>query len=173
MSAEATWQVSADPLTPSLPVTVSTRSEQSRVFSRGVTARGLLRPFRRDRKTDLANGSGLELVASNVGQILGTICGSDFSEGELPWRTEFGSLLQLLRLRNNSPALAEQARAFVAGAVRRWEPRAAITSVRIERPGAPDQQNQLVIRVTWDLRGLGATADRVVIPGIETTVAVG
>ena len=94
---------------------------------------GLLRPFRRDLKADFAADGGERLVRSAVGQILGTMAGSDFTQGELPWRTEFGSLLHLLRHQRNDAVLNELARVYVVDALKRWEPRVVVTSVKVTR----------------------------------------
>lgn len=58
---------------------------------------GLLRPLRRDQKADFAAAGGGQFIRSAVGQILGTVGSSDFTQRELPWRTDFGSLLHVLR----------------------------------------------------------------------------
>jgi phage baseplate assembly protein W len=164
-----TWPILADPLSAPIVTGVVTRSPSGEVFESGISARGLLRPFRRDRKADFISASGTDLIASNIGQILGTICAGDFTSGELPWRTEFGSLLQVLRLRNNSPALAEQARVFVARAIERWEKRARIRAVTVSRT---PEQNTLVLSIRWDIVDTG---DRtfVIVPGLETEIALG
>lgn len=94
---------------------------------------GLLFPFRRDAANDFASGSGVELILGNARQILGTKCTSPGRPGELRWRSNFGSLVSLLRHRNNNPALAELARLHVVDALRRWEPRLRVTSVALER----------------------------------------
>jgi hypothetical protein len=47
---------------------------------------GLLRPFRRDLKADFASDGGERVIRSAVGQILCTMAGSEFTQGELPWR---------------------------------------------------------------------------------------
>jgi phage baseplate assembly protein W len=83
---------------------------------------GLLCPFRRHRKADFAAVGGEALVRSAVGQILGTMADSEFTQGELPWRTEFGSLLHLLRRQENDAVLQELARFHVADSLKRWEP---------------------------------------------------
>ncbi len=88
---------------------------------------GLLRPFRRDEKQDFANGGGVLLVVSAVGQILGTRAASEANQGELQWRPEFGSLVHLLKHRNNNAILRELARTTSMEALDRWEPRANIT----------------------------------------------
>lgn len=158
-------------MTPQLPVVVVTRSETGRsIDTSGITGVGLTRPLRRDKRQDFASASGVELVAAAVGQVLGTVCASESTGGELPWRTEFGSLLQLLRLSNASPALVEKARAFVALALQRWEPRAQVQQVRVLREQRPEGI-ALAIRVTWNLVGRGT--DRIVVPGLETEIALG
>jgi len=166
----AAWPILPDATTST--VAVVTRSASGKIFTSGLTARGILRPFRRDNKLDFANGGGAELIASNVGQVLGTICSSDYSSGELPWRTEFGSLMHVLRLRNNSAALADQARVFVARAIERWEPRALVRRVRVQRPGEVAEQDRLLIFVSWDIVN-GVDRSLVIVPGLETEIAVG
>lgn len=165
------WPILQTPLTSQLPIVVVTRAETGRsIDTSGVTGRGLLRPFRRDRRQDFVSGHGVELVAAAVGQVLGTICASEQTSGELPWRTEFGSLLHLLRLSNASPALMEKARAFVALALDRWEPRARVTGVRIAQVQRAEGI-ALSIRVAWQLVAQGT--DRVLVPGLETEIALG
>jgi phage baseplate assembly protein W len=163
------WPTLADPVTPALPVAVETRSETGRsIDTSGVTGRGIIRPFRRDRKSDFANGRGAVLIAANIEQILGTICSSEVSGGEVPWRTEFGSLLHLLRLRNNSPALEDEARAYVVLAIQRWEPRARILSCAITRDV---QAGKMTLRIRWAPQSSGT--ERVVVAGLETEIALG
>ena len=48
---------------------------------------------------------------------------------ELPWRTEFGSLLHLLRHQRSAAVLEELARVYVVDALKRWEPRVVVTAV--------------------------------------------
>ena len=50
---------------------------------------GLLRPFRRDQKADFAAAGGEEVIKSAVGQVLGTMGSSDFTQGEVAWRTDY------------------------------------------------------------------------------------
>ena len=109
---------------------------------------GLLRPFRRDRKTDFASGGGEAAIRSAVGQILGTMAASEFTQGETPWRTEFGSLLHLLRHQKNDALLQELARVHVVDALKRWEPRVQVTSVAVSR-GQADSGNALTLRVRY------------------------
>lgn len=130
---------------------------------------GLLRPFRRDRKADFAAAGGEALVRSAVGQILGTMASSDFTQGELPWRTEFGSLLHLLRHQKNDAVLQELARVHVADALKRWEPRVQLTSVQVtrERDGG---ENILAIRLRYNIISTNVPGNNVIVAGVEQTV---
>ena len=65
-------------------------------------AQNLLIPFRRDKKRDFAVGSGEALLASKVRQALLTEGATARSSGELPWRTNFGAGLALLRHQRNA-----------------------------------------------------------------------
>lgn len=160
------WQIMPDPVTPDLASTSQSTADTGRSVERGVSGRGLLLPFRRDKKSDFANGQGSDLVHSAVRLTLGTICGSDSSQGELPWRTEFGSLLQQLRMRRNSPALAELARYRIVGPLQRWVP-----SVRVRSVLVTQEDDRTTISVRWDI--VDPTGSKVIIPGLETSVPVG
>ena len=85
-----------------------------------MVARNLLIPFRRDRKRDLATGDGEALLASKVRQLLLTEGSTSRSSGELPWRTNFGAALGLLRHGSNDAAVAELARVRAREALSRW-----------------------------------------------------
>jgi len=95
--------------------------------------RGLLAPFRRDRKRDFASGDGEELLASKVLAVLATEGATARCSGELPWRTAFGTPLQLLRHRNNDIALGDLARVYVRDALARWLPEVKLLAVRVHR----------------------------------------
>lgn len=56
------------------------------------------------------------LVSQSIRQILGTISRPN-GDGEIPWRTDVGSMLPLLRHRKNDYVLEEMAKAYVADAV--------------------------------------------------------
>ena len=98
-------------------------------------ASGIITPPRMDRKRDLASGSGTELLASKVRQVLLTEGTTPRSSGELPWRTNFGSGLGLLRHQRNDEALAELARVHVRDALRRWVPSAELVGVKVSQDG--------------------------------------
>jgi hypothetical protein len=115
---------------------------------------GLVRPFVRDQKGDFATAEGVALVRACVGQVLGTVGSSQTTQGELPWRPEFGSLLTLLRHRANDPVTAQLARVYVADALARWEPRVRVKSVIITRERSPHAgvggEDVLVVSVRYD-----------------------
>lgn len=95
----------------------------------------LLVPFRRDRKRDFAAGTGAELLASKVRQVLLTEGATPHSTGELPWRTNFGAGLSRLRHQRNDTVLAELARVYVRDALARWLPGVQLVQVRVEQAG--------------------------------------
>jgi phage baseplate assembly protein W len=94
--------------------------------------RGLLRPLQRD-SNDFASVNGQRLLESALGQLLGTRCDGNGVQGELPWRTEWGSQLHLIRHRNNDVVTAEMARQYIIEAVGRWMPMVRVGKVRVEQ----------------------------------------
>jgi phage baseplate assembly protein W len=132
---------------------------------------GLLRPFRRDGRSDFAADGGEAVVRSAVGQILGTIGSSDYTQGELPWRTEFGSLLHLLRHQKNDRVLQELARVYVVDALKRWEPRVVVTSVVVARE-TQDGEDVLAIRLRYNVISTNVPGNNVVLSGLEQSVHV-
>ena len=132
---------------------------------------GLTIPFRRDRKQDLAAAGGETLVRSAVEQILGTIGASDFTQGELPWRTEFGSLLHLLRHQKNDVALQELAKVYVGDALRKFEPRVVVTQLEIARV-EDAELNKLLIRLRYNVIQGNVPGNAVLLERIEQTVPV-
>ncbi len=92
-------------------------------------SRGIIAPLRRDRKRDFASGNGDPLLYSKVVQVLCT------EEGELPFRTAFGSRIHLLRHQRNDDILSELGRVYVRDALRRWVPEAEVSSVTAVRDG--------------------------------------
>lgn len=130
---------------------------------------GLVRPFQRDRKADFAAAGGEALVRSAVGQILGTTGSSEFTQGEIPWRTELGSLLRLLVHQRNDATLRELARLYVVDALKQFEPRVRVRSFRISRE-CDRGENILAIRLRYDI--VSSVGGNVLIPDVEQTVTV-
>lgn len=169
-----TWQVEEEAeLAIPAEVTVSP-------FDRGVTLNrdaylgfGLIRPFQRDLKNDFANTGGVALVKSAIGQILGTRASSDFTIGEMPWRTEFGSIVYLLRHQPNTDVLQELARVYVADALRLWEPRVALRRVDITQKRAPNGElSVLHIEVAYNIIQRSVVGNQVVLPNVEQSFEV-
>ena len=98
--------------------------------------RGLLAPFRRDKKRDFASGSGPDLLRAKVLQALLTEGAGPRSSGELPWRTSFGAGLHLLRHQRNDEVLAALARVYVRDALARWVPSAQLVALEVSRDEA-------------------------------------
>lgn len=132
---------------------------------------GLTRPFHRDGRSDFAAAGGEQVIRSAVGQILGTVGSSDFTQGEVPWRTDFGSLLHVLRHQRNDNVLQELARIYVVDALQRWEPRVSVTSVQISREHQ-DGENVLAIKVRYDVIVANTPGNNVIVAGVEQTVLV-
>jgi len=131
---------------------------------------GLL-PLKRDKKRDFASAGGEALVRSAVEQVLGTIGASDFTQGELPWRTEFGSLLFLLRHQKNDVALQELAKVYVADALRRWEPRVVVTSLTAKRL-EDGEGNKLLLRLRYNVIQRNVPGNNVILKGLEQEVVM-
>ncbi len=131
---------------------------------------GIIRPFQRDQKGDFAHASDVALVKAALGQILGTAASSQYTQGELPWRPEFGSLLHHLKHRPNNQTLDELARTYVLEAVARWEPRVRINEVSIARSSAPGGENTFTIRVSFSFVDIATGA--VLQKDLETSILI-
>jgi phage baseplate assembly protein W len=91
------------------------------------------------------------------------------TQGELPWRTDFGSLLHVLRHQRNDAVLQELARVYVVDALQRWEPRVAVTSVQLTRE-LRDGENVLAIRLRYNVISTNTPGNNVILSGVEQTV---
>lgn len=179
MPVLASWPLLPESLTPTnnsfgvsapSPANVPTGIFRSRAF----LGCGLVRPFRRDQKRDFANECGEELVRAAVGQVLGTMAASDLVQGELPWRTDFGSLLYLLMYDAVDEIFEELARVYVQDALRAWEPRVIVTNVEVfANEAAGLEAGEVQIRVLWDLIGENVDGNDVIQRGLETTLVFG
>jgi len=173
MTVPAEWLLVADPISPQMLVTDPDDPGALQLSAEAFIGRALIRPLRRELKIDFVSATGARLIASAVGQVLGTRCDTETTTGELPWRTEFGSQLYRLRNKNNSIALVELARRYVVGALERWVPRVRVTNVRISRQSSLNgTQDVLSIRVFYkivDQRGSNGT---VLATGLETGITL-
>lgn len=116
---------------------------------------GLVCPFRRDGKGDFANASGVDLLKSDIGELLGLIGPTATEPGEIAWDTERGANFLALKHRGlhseMTRALADQ---LASGALRRFEPRV--------RPGITTvvSENENTLRVKVSFRVLGFLRDQ-------------
>ena len=108
---------------------------------------GLIRPFRRGPTGDFFADSGVSVIMSNLAQILGTPAGT------FPWRTDFGSSLERLRHKANTPALRDLASVYVTDAFTKWEPRANLASLTVPEPKSLGEANQVVAKATVSIQG--------------------
>ena len=108
--------------------------------------RGLLVPFQRDRQRDFASADGEALLRAKVVQVLAT-------DGELPWRPEFGAGLDRLRHRRNDAVLTELVRVRVRDALARWLPSAELVELTVT-----PKENTLTVTVRVQDRATGAFA---------------
>jgi phage baseplate assembly protein W len=154
---------------PALQSSTELLNPLDRTIKRGAGAflgAGLLRPFRRDEKNDFAHAEGIEVVRACVGQILGTTAASDFTQGEMPWRTEFGSVLYLLRQQRNDAALQELGRHYIVDALSKWEPRVRVKACRFTRP----KPNVLEIRIRYDIVSVNSPGNAVMVADVDQTI---
>ncbi len=151
-------------------ITAGASPESSGAAFGSLPRRGIIRPFRRDKVNDFATAEGRALISSEVGQILGTRCSSDYSEGELPWRPEFGSLIHLIRHDNNDELTRALAAAYCTDAITLWHPNARVTRVMIEPANKLDELDNMKIRVFWEVKNgsngtlLGSGSSLVALP---------
>jgi phage baseplate assembly protein W len=89
----------------------------------------------------------------------------------LPFRTEFGSLLHLLRHHRNDATLQELARVYVVDALKRWEPRVQVTRVQVTRE-RDRGENVLAIRLRYRIIDRNTPGNNVIVEGIEQVVLV-
>jgi hypothetical protein len=115
--------------------------------------KGLVFPFQRDGRGDFMVSDVItELLESSMVQILGTRGAGPRTQGELPWRTNFGSGLHRLRFANNDEALIDIARYFVVDAVGRFEPRADLAAARVEPVNVNTFNDGLQISLDYRVR---------------------
>ncbi len=123
---------------------------------------GVIRPFQRDA-SDFAVAGGAQNVDSAVGFVLSTEAQTERTQGELPWRPQFGSRLFILRHRKGA-IIGEMARIFAREALALWEPRVTVAEVDT----VFDRQNRVrsikvrTNKITDNVPGNNVSADTVV-----------
>lgn len=107
--------------------------------------RGITCPFQRDGKGDFANASGLDVLRSDVGELVGIMGPAADQPGELPWRCDLGTRLITLKHRGIHKELTRAtAEHMSAGAIRAWEPR-----VRVAPTTVSTVDNMLQVNVRY------------------------
>lgn len=138
-------------------------------MDRPFLGRGIIRPFRRDLKSDIASASDLALVQSCIGQVLGTMANDgDRVQGELPWRPEFGSRVYKLKHRKGA-LLDAMAKAFIADALAQWEPRVILKATKATFDAA---SRTLTVRITYDIIDRNVPGNQVLYGDIEQTITL-
>ncbi len=133
---------------------------------------GILTPFQR-AANDFVNGGGTKFLQSMIGQVLAVRSDSDFTSGELPWRTEFGSILHHLRHQSNDEVREELAQVHVADALARWIPQIRLKAVVVSAEQGPDGRNNVLrIVLRYDVIGLNQAGNEVLIPDVDQTVTL-
>ena len=93
---------------------------------------GIICPFQRDGKGDFANADGLDLLKSDIGELIGVIGPTTQQPGELPWNTELGSRVLMMKHRGlHAEMVRANADQLVSAPVRRWENRARVRSTEV------------------------------------------
>lgn len=153
MATSATWPLAPTPTPPS-PSPGGVSGVGQATIPAGIRVylgHCVIRPLRRDRKNDYAHDGGVALVAAAVVQVLGTICDTGVTRGELPWRTDFGSAVELLRFRNIDDSMEPLANLYVFEALQRWEPRAVVRRTQMAEVVDSEGVGHVVLRVVFDV----------------------
>lgn len=119
----------------------------------------LVAPFTWGSRGDFVAAGGLQLIRAVIRAIIGTRCSapSGSNPGEISWRPQAGSLVDLLRHLNvDDPATQALARLYVAQAVQTWDPRIVIQRVGCSRIEVPGQGTGLKTTVIYAVRASGA-----------------
>jgi len=111
---------------------------------------GIVCPFQRDGKGDFANDTGLRLLKSDIGELLGIVGPSNIEPGELPWDPDRGSRIDTLRHRGlhteMTRALAEQ---YTSETIRRYENRVLVGPTKVS------DENDTTLRVDFSFAPKG------------------
>lgn len=167
MAQAIKYSLLQNPTTSKPAVPERTVSNSKSVVSPISFGHGLLTPFRRDGKGDFAHAADIELIRSNLRQVLYTTSSSPQSFGELPWRPEFGSQLGNLRFRNLDELTIELARTYLVDAIKTWLPR-----IRIKRSNIEADHDKYILSVTVHYDILNGTRRSVIAPNLNDTVQV-
>ena len=120
--------------------------------TRDFLGRGLITPLRRLGPADFSSGAGILLVRSCIRQIIST------RRGELPWKPQFGTLVDRMRHKINNEALETAVASDLMEAITAWEPRVNQVSIAVKRSG-----NMLVATIDWAIISTNIPGNQVVL----------
>lgn len=140
------------------------------------TITGLLYPLIRVAG-DFANGSGADLLRSNIRKAVATKAASadGVYRGELPWRLDFGSQVDRMRhaavgrLRSLEDDLI---RVYVTDGVLRWEPRASVNAegVQVVREGSGQKVSVEITFAEAQKAAEGDNTEQVIAERVEVSL---
>lgn len=128
---------------------------------------GLITPFERGGN-DFKAAGGIELVKAAVRQVLFTRGESPISTGEIPWRPDFGTPLDLLRFQPNDEILREIAFLSMARSIDLHEPRVRLVDVEIEQ-----KDTTFTMRMSFDTITKNVSENEVLIEDKTFVIEVG
>lgn len=148
MPSSYSWPLISPPSPGATPGTTSEGAAALLSTVSGRPQRGLIAPFTRGAN-DFTTGEGAALINSGIRQVLGTRCSSSTTQGEIPWLTEFGSLLDHARHRNNDAVLGELLNQWTVDAIARWMKSVRITQTKLIRTNVVGEENEVHLQVWW------------------------
>jgi len=129
------------------------------------TGRGLLLPLRWEAN-DFANGSGEPLVHSCLLIAVGTIGDSPFTDGEIPWDTEVGTIVMAMKHRNMTIGRADRAEEEISRGVHTTYPVVIIREVDV-KINQGERKTAFRVSARYDMRSKFVEADQVIHSGLE------
>ena len=139
----------------------------------GLVGNGVLVPFRRGA-SDFVSGDGFEWLQSAILLILGVRARSRLGGGELPWRSDFGSVVHLLRHRPNDAVTAELARVHVAEALAKWLPQVRLKDVRTDKKkdATTGEETILLLVLRYDVAAQKNRATQVLVTDVVQEIPI-
>ncbi len=122
---------------------------------------GLIRPFQRAGGNDFLVAGDVRLIASAIGQILGT------KPGDLRWRPSFGVDLERVRHKNLTEENEALALALSANALSQFEPRIEFSVAKAEK-----KDTTLKITVEWQVIAANTPRNQVLLGPVTTEVEI-
>ena len=105
---------------------------ESGVATFGLTQTGAGSAYALPGALDFKAGTNSVLIASKVKQVLSTQAFGTGSQGELPWRPEFGASISTLRFASLKDSLPAVVSTYVKEALERWVPEVTLRNVGVK-----------------------------------------